>query len=168
MDPLQEARLGSGREIRAILSLVYTTSMSTPNSSSAVASAAAAQPQKSIFAPGLFKDVVFLITGGGTGIGKAVAVEAVQLGAKVALCGRRQPPLSEAAAELAKISSPDRVYFETCTYFDSFSFRLYQFSEKRPAKRPRNSPLSCRLRTEFASGEAHVAIHSLAPSAITV
>lgn len=70
---------------------------------------------KPVFAPGLFKDFVFVITGGGTGIGKAVALEAVQLGASVALCGRRQPPLSDAAAELAKFTSADKIYFETCT-----------------------------------------------------
>lgn len=83
---------------------------------------------KPVFAPGLFKDFVFVITGGGTGIGKAVALEAVQLGAKVALCGRRQPPLSDAANELAKYTSPEKIFFETCAFlpFLSHSFLTLQ------------------------------------------
>jgi NAD(P)-dependent dehydrogenase (short-subunit alcohol dehydrogenase family) len=84
---------------------------STPTTAPQQATAAS----KPVFAPMLFKDFVFVITGGGTGIGKAVALEAVQLGAKVALCGRRQPPLSDAAIELARYTSQDKIYFETCT-----------------------------------------------------
>lgn len=53
-----------------------------------------------IFADGLFADEVVLVTGGGTGIGYAVAAEVGRLGAKVALCGRRSEPLELAAGEL--------------------------------------------------------------------
>lgn len=51
-----------------------------------------------IFRDGLFANEVVVVTGGGTGIGLAVATEMGRLGARVALCGRRAEPL-EAAAE---------------------------------------------------------------------
>ena len=43
---------------------------------------------------------VALVTGGGTGIGRAVARELVRTGAQVAICGRREEPLTEVQAEL--------------------------------------------------------------------
>lgn len=43
---------------------------------------------------------IALITGGGTGIGAAIAAQLVAEGAAVALCGRRMEPLQERVAEL--------------------------------------------------------------------
>ena len=54
-----------------------------------------------LFRTGLFDGQVAIVTGGGTGIGFAVARELGSLGAKVAICGRRPEPLAEAAQALA-------------------------------------------------------------------
>ncbi|MCC6873144.1 MAG: SDR family oxidoreductase [Sandaracinaceae bacterium] len=54
----------------------------------------------SLFRGGLFSDQVAVVTGGGTGIGLAVARELGALGAKIAICGRREEPLAAAAQGL--------------------------------------------------------------------
>ncbi len=53
-----------------------------------------------VFAPDLLKQKTILITGGGTGLGRAMALELAGLGAKVALMGRRPEPLEKTAAEI--------------------------------------------------------------------
>ena len=57
-----------------------------------------------IFAPDLLRDQVAVVTGGGSGIGLATAREMVRLGARVAICGRTQAKLDDAAAELRAAS----------------------------------------------------------------
>ena len=44
---------------------------------------------------------VCLVTGGGTGLGRAIALELSRLGAAVAVCGRRPEPLEETVQQLA-------------------------------------------------------------------
>ena len=46
------------------------------------------------------KDEVALITGGGTGLGKAMTTSMVEAGAKVVITGRREEPLAETVDEL--------------------------------------------------------------------
>src|SRR3954470_4416367 len=53
-----------------------------------------------IFAPGLLSGQVALVTGGGTGLGKAAARELLACGASVLLAGRRSEVLEAACAEL--------------------------------------------------------------------
>jgi citronellol/citronellal dehydrogenase len=54
-----------------------------------------------IFAPGILRDQVAIVTGGGTGIGLATAIELVRLGARVAICGRTEAKLEAAKGEIA-------------------------------------------------------------------
>ena len=58
--------------------------------------------KKNPFAPGLFQGQVALVTGGGTGIGRAVAQELLQLGAKVVIASRKPEHLEPAVVELSK------------------------------------------------------------------
>jgi citronellol/citronellal dehydrogenase len=53
-----------------------------------------------IFQPGLLDGQVAIVTGGGSGLGRAAALELAALGAHVVVAGRRQEPLEE-TAELA-------------------------------------------------------------------
>jgi len=56
--------------------------------------------ESEIYAPGLLSGKVVLVTGGGTGLGKATALELVRCGAKVLIAGRRAEVLEEAVAEI--------------------------------------------------------------------
>ena len=66
---------------------------------------------------GSLADRVALVTGGGTGLGRAMALELGRLGAKVAVLGRRREPLDETVAALpgagcavqADVRDPDAV-----------------------------------------------------------
>jgi citronellol/citronellal dehydrogenase len=75
----------------------------------------------SIFKAGLFRDQVAIVTGGATGIGFATARSLLELGARVAICGRNSEKLELARAQLvsvAKRATPDRkgdsVYVAPC------------------------------------------------------
>ena len=51
-----------------------------------------------LFQPGLLDGQVAIVSGGGSGLGRASALELAALGARVIVCGRRPGPLDETAA----------------------------------------------------------------------
>jgi NAD(P)-dependent dehydrogenase (short-subunit alcohol dehydrogenase family) len=55
-----------------------------------------------MFADGLLKGRRILVTGGGTGLGKAMSTKFLKLGAEVHICSRRKAVCDETAAELMK------------------------------------------------------------------
>jgi NADP-dependent 3-hydroxy acid dehydrogenase YdfG len=51
---------------------------------------------------GVFADKIALVTGGGTGIGRAIALDLAATGATVVVCGRRQGPLDETVCTIVE------------------------------------------------------------------
>jgi citronellol/citronellal dehydrogenase len=71
-----------------------------------------------IFQPGLLDGQVAIVSGGGSGLGRAAALELASLGARVTICGRREEPLEETvsldpdgriAAQVCDIREEDQV-----------------------------------------------------------
>src|SRR5437879_3291926 len=60
-----------------------------------------------VFAPGLLEGQVALVTGGGTGLGKATALELARCGATVTIAGRRADVLEQAASEIGQVGEVD-------------------------------------------------------------
>ena len=63
---------------------------------------------KSVFHPGLFEGKVAIVTGGGTGIGKAIARELLYLGSKVVIASRKEDRLQKTAQELMLVASTSK------------------------------------------------------------
>ena len=71
-----------------------------------------------MFEPTLLKGKVVLVTGGGTGLGRAMGERFVQLGARLAICGRREEILKSAAAEMAAAHAGE-VFYTPCDIRDA-------------------------------------------------
>ena len=54
-----------------------------------------------LFAPGVLDGQVAIVSGGGSGLGRASALELAACGAQVVVCGRRLEPLEETVARAA-------------------------------------------------------------------
>ncbi len=65
-----------------------------------------------MFLPGLLKDKTILITGGGTGLGKSMALRFAELGANIVITGRREDVLKETAKEIAAKGA--KVFTKSC------------------------------------------------------
>lgn len=61
------------------------------------------QPSKMRFAPDLLEGKVALVTGGGTGMGRATAIEMARCGARIVVLGRRTAPIEDTAEIIRKI-----------------------------------------------------------------
>ncbi|MGH9702960.1 MAG: SDR family NAD(P)-dependent oxidoreductase, partial [Candidatus Acidiferrales bacterium] len=69
-----------------------------------------------MYQPDLFKDRSILITGGGTGLGRSMALRFAELGAKIFVAARRPEPLEETVAEIR--GHGGRATFATCDVRD--------------------------------------------------
>ncbi len=65
---------------------------------------------KTIYAPDLFAGQRFLITGGGTGMGRAMTFLLARLGAKVMIAGRREDVLADAQQAVKRLTGRDIEY----------------------------------------------------------
>lgn len=70
-----------------------------------------------MFQPDLLQDKVVLITGGGTGLGRAMSERFLELGAKLAITGRRESVLEETARELSVDGR--QVFYHPCDIRDA-------------------------------------------------
>jgi peroxisomal trans-2-enoyl-CoA reductase len=70
-----------------------------------------------VFRPGLFTGKSAIVTGGGTGIGKAITSELLYLGCNVLIAARNEPRLQEAAQEMKAMlpaNNPAQIDVMTC------------------------------------------------------
>lgn len=76
---------------------------------------------RSPFRPGLLEDRTLLITGGGTGLGRSMALKCAGLGARVAIVGRREDPLKATVDDIGRVGG--KAAFSTCDVRDAASVR---------------------------------------------
>jgi NAD(P)-dependent dehydrogenase (short-subunit alcohol dehydrogenase family) len=60
-----------------------------------------------------FKDRTIVVTGGGTGLGRSMGHYFLELGANLAICGRRKQVVEQAAVEMAKATG-GQVFAQPC------------------------------------------------------
>src|ERR1700727_2573032 len=65
--------------------------------------------RRPILAPGTLSDRVAIVTGGGSGIGRATVLELAAAGATVVTCGRRPEPINETVSLAGPAGSVEAV-----------------------------------------------------------
>ncbi|MDA5283373.1 SDR family oxidoreductase [Streptomyces sp. Isolate_45] len=75
-------------------------------------------PGSAALPPGTYAGQVVLVTGGGSGLGKAIAAEFARLGADLVIASRRARQLEAARAELAAVPGAGRVTAAVCDVRD--------------------------------------------------
>jgi NAD(P)-dependent dehydrogenase (short-subunit alcohol dehydrogenase family) len=68
---------------------------------------------QSMLPAGTFKDRTIVVTGGGTGLGRSMGHYFLELGANLAICGRRKQVVEQAAVEMAKATG-GQVFAQPC------------------------------------------------------
>lgn len=91
---------------------------------------------RSPFRPGLLEDRTLLITGGGTGLGRSMALKCAGLGARVAIVGRREDPLKATVDDIGRVGG--KAAYATCDVRDAASVRA-AFDEVEQVLGPVNS-----------------------------
>jgi NAD(P)-dependent dehydrogenase (short-subunit alcohol dehydrogenase family) len=89
-----------------------------------------------MFQPDLFKGRTILITGGGTGLGRSMALRFAELGAKIFLAARRPEPLEETSKEIR--AKGGQAAFALCDVRD--------FAPSKKQSRPRKKNLAAWIR----------------------
>jgi peroxisomal trans-2-enoyl-CoA reductase len=82
------------------------------------------------FRPGLFRGQSAIVTGGGTGIGKAIAAQLASLECNVVIAGRKEERLTSALAELRAAAPEASVQHRVCNIRDEEQVRgLMEFTK---------------------------------------
>lgn len=111
-----------------------------------------------MFRDDLLKGKRALITGGGTGLGKNIGRRWVELGADIFICGRREDPLKDTAAEINAEFGEGRCAYATC------DIRDYDAVEAMVAKAWEGGPIDILLNN--AAGNFIARYETLSPRAI--
>lgn len=77
-----------------------------------------------VFAAGLMADKVVVISGGGSGLGRAMAFLMARLGAKVIICGRREEKLQNAQQAIKRLLDLD-IEYHAMTIRDPEAVRVF-------------------------------------------
>lgn len=110
-----------------------------------------------MFLPDLLKSKTILVTGGGTGLGKAMGTRFLELGADLVICGRREEVLKATATEL-NARFKDKVSYHVCDIRDAAAV------DAMVAAQWKRAPLDALVNN--AAGNIAARSESLSPRAI--
>jgi len=96
-----------------------------------------------IFAPGLLDGQVCVVSGAGTGLGKATALELTGLGATVIGCGRRSEPLEGMVEEVSQRGG--KAEFEALDIREEEAVETVTLSERLPKCHNTSAVSACKL-----------------------